>query len=74
VLEQLYSLDGRGFAFYDFPDIGRPVPYRRAYRERLDALPLSSAEQDEVVDEVVLAFGLNRALLEELDQLDRVAG
>ena len=49
-LEQLYALDGQGLAFYAFPDIGRPVPYRRDYRERLDALPLSSAEQDEVVD------------------------
>jgi heme oxygenase len=67
-LERHYALDGRGLAFYDFPGVGRPVPYRRAYRERVDALPLSAAEQREVVDEVVLAFGLNRDLLEELDR------
>jgi heme oxygenase (biliverdin-producing, ferredoxin) len=66
-LEERYHLDGRGLAFYDFPAIGRSVPYRRSYRGRVDALPLTAGEQREVVDEVVLAFGLNRDLLEELD-------
>ena len=65
-LEERYALDGHGLAFYDFPGVGRPVPYRRAYKDRVDALPLSVVEQREVVDEVVLAFGLNRDLLEEL--------
>jgi heme oxygenase len=69
-LEQCYALAGRGLAFYDFPRVGRPVPYRRAYRDRVDALSLSATERREVVDEVVVAFGLNRDLLEELDHLD----
>lgn len=66
VLDRHFSLGGRGLAFYDFPAVPRVKPYKDAYRARLDALDLSAAASARVVAEVRVAFGLNRALLEEL--------
>lgn len=66
VLDRSYGLDGRGLAFYEFPAIPRPKPYKDAYRARLDALGLSGAETARVVDEVRVAFRLNQALFAEL--------
>jgi heme oxygenase (biliverdin-producing, ferredoxin) len=66
VLRRVYALDGAGLAFYDFPLVPQPVPYRRAYRDRLDALPLTPAQQRRVVSEVQDAFALNTALFAEL--------
>jgi heme oxygenase len=66
LLDRQYGLGGRGVAFYDFPAIPRPKPYKDAYRARLDALPLGPAEQQRVVTEVRTAFRLNQALFEEL--------
>lgn len=60
------GLERHGLAFYDFPGIAKPVTYKRAYRARLDALPLTEEVRDEVVDEVRCAFRLNHALLEEV--------
>ena len=58
--------DGVGLRFYDFPAIPRPVPFKRAYRSRLDALPGHPDDVGRVVAEVRAAFGLNAALLAEL--------
>lgn len=55
-----------GTAFYSFPDIPRPKPWKDAYRARLDALGATESEVERVVEEVRVAFRLNRALLEEL--------
>jgi heme oxygenase len=66
LLDRQYGLGGRGVAFYDFPAIGRPKPYKDAYRARLDALGLGAAERDRVVVEVRTAFRLNQALFAEL--------
>ena len=67
VLSRSYELDGgRGVAFYDFPLVPKPKPYKDAYRARLDALPMDAADKARVVAEVQVAFRLNRALFEEL--------
>lgn len=68
ILDRAFELDGRGVAFYDFPDIPKPKPYKDGYRARLDALGLSDAEVARVVDEVKVAFRLNQALFAELAQ------
>ncbi|GAB3761952.1 heme oxygenase [Nocardioides ginsengisegetis] len=60
------GLESAGLAFYDFPEIPKPVPYKRDYRDRLDALPLSDADRAEVVEEVRQAFRLNRDLFAEV--------
>ena len=67
ILDREHELGGRGIAFYDFSAIGKPKPYKDAYRSRLDALGLDGAETSRVVDEVRAAFALNQALFAELD-------
>ena len=44
----------------------KPKPYKDAYRERLDALDLTTQERLDVLAEVRLVFGLNEALFAEL--------
>jgi heme oxygenase len=60
------GLDRRGLAFYEFDAIPKPVAYKRAYRDRLDALDLDDAARADVVGEVRRAFRLNRDLLDEV--------
>lgn len=60
------AADGAGTAFYSFPRIPRVKPYKDAYRARLDALAADEEQIDRVVEEVRVAFRLNRALLAEL--------
>jgi heme oxygenase len=73
VLQRTFDLpEGEGVAFYDFPGIPKPKPYKDAYRARLDALGLSEADVERVVDEVKVVFGLNQGLFDELgDQIER---
>ncbi|GAA1133993.1 biliverdin-producing heme oxygenase [Nocardioides aquiterrae] len=66
VVDRTFGLAGRGVAFYDFPAIPRPKPYKDAYRARLDALGLSPVQTARVVDEVRAAFRLNHGLFAEL--------
>lgn len=68
ILGRSYGLDRDGLAFYRFDAIPKPKPYKDAYRARLDALPLTAAEQAAVVDEVKVAFRLNQDLFEELSR------
>ena len=65
-LRRTYGLDRRGLAFYEFDAIPKPVAYKRAYRDRLDALDLDDAARADVVGEVRRAFRLNRDLLDEV--------
>jgi heme oxygenase len=60
--------DGAGVAFYDFPQVPKPKPYKDAYRARLDGLGLDSDAKGRVVAEVKHAFRLNQALFVELDE------
>ncbi len=67
-LDRTFGLDGAGTAFYAFPAIAKPKPYKDAYRARLDSLGLDAGEVRRVVDEVKVAFRLNQALFTELGQ------
>jgi heme oxygenase (biliverdin-producing, ferredoxin) len=69
LLQRAYDLDGAGTAFYAFPGIAKPKPYKDAYRARLDALGLDADDTTRVVEEVRVAFRLNQALLRELGDL-----
>ena len=66
LLAREFELDGAGVAFYAFPEIPKPKPYKDAYRERLDTLDLDPVEQQRVLAEVKGVFGLNGALFSEL--------
>lgn len=66
ILRREFDLADAGAAFYDFPAIPKPKPYKDAYRERLDALPLSADEREAVLTEVKVVFSLNGAIFAEL--------
>ena len=68
ILDRTFDLDGAGIAFYDFPAIPKPKPYKDAYRARVDALDFTADDKRRVVEEVKVAFGLNQALFVELSQ------
>lgn len=68
-LDRTFDLGGQGLAFYVFPQVPKPKPYKDAYRARLDALDLSPTETARVVDEVRAAFALNRSLFVELEEI-----
>jgi len=57
---------GMQLSFFAFPDLRGPA-VKRAYREHLDRLPWSAAEQDDAVTEAAVAFGHNRAVAAELE-------
>ena len=48
--------------------MAKPKRYKDGYRARLDALGLSPAETERVVDEVRVAFTLNQQLFAELGE------
>lgn len=51
-----------GGSFYVFAEIDKPAAFKAAYRTLLDEAPWTPAEQDEVIDEVLLAYRLNTDL------------
>lgn len=66
VLKREFDLADQGATFYRFAAIEKPKPYKDAYRARMDALGLDSAQIDRVVDEVKVAFALNQGLFRDL--------
>lgn len=65
ILARDYGLT-EGTSFYEFPEINRIKPFKDAYRERLDALPLSAEQRRDAVDEARVAFELNAAVFADL--------
>jgi heme oxygenase len=72
-VERTYGFtDGRGVEFYAFPGITKPKVFKDAYRARLDAASWDVDEQRRVIDEVLVAYRLNTAMLADLGKdLDR---
>ncbi|MBO0901522.1 biliverdin-producing heme oxygenase [Cellulomonas sp. zg-ZUI222] len=66
MIERHHGLSGAGVSFYDFPQIHRLKPFKDVYRDRLDALPLTPTQREEVVAEARIAFRLNRAVFADL--------
>ena len=66
VLDRELGLGGEGTAFYAFPGIPKPKPYKDGYRARLDTAGWDAAEQRRVIDEVLVAYELNTAMLADL--------
>ncbi|MEV8373563.1 biliverdin-producing heme oxygenase [Kribbella sp. NPDC056861] len=56
---------GDGVRFYVFDDV-KPKPFKDNYRLLLDAMPLDEHEQEEVLDEVLLAYKFNVDVLASL--------
>jgi heme oxygenase len=68
ILEREFDLGGQGIAFYAFPSVPKPKPYKDAYRARLDGLGATAEEKARIVTEVQAAFRLNRAIFAELGE------
>lgn len=68
VLDSELALGGAGIAFYRFPDIPKPKPYKDGYRARLDALELGPGDKARLVEEVSTAFALNQGIFTELGE------
>lgn len=62
-----YGLRRQGYRFFVFEGVDPPL-FRARYRDRLDAVRWSRAEQDAFLSEVSAAFQLNLALLAELEE------
>ncbi|WP_199042247.1 biliverdin-producing heme oxygenase [Glycomyces salinus] len=66
-----FGFDGPGAGFYEFGSIRDPKGFKDAYRSRLDALELDESERRRLIDEVLVAYDHNGAVLSELaDGLD----
>lgn len=68
ILDRDFGLQGQGLALYRFTEIERVKPYKDAYRERLDALPLTEEQRASVVTEVQRSFTFNQMIFAELGQ------
>lgn len=66
ILRTTFELEATGAAFYDFPEIAKPKPYKDAYRIRLDSLPLSAEQKLAALEEVKAVFGFNGGIFAEL--------
>lgn len=66
VVARRYGLVDLGVRFYDFDRIPDVDAFKREYRRRLDQAPWDEAEQERVIDEIVLAYALNTEVFEDL--------
>ena len=56
-----------GFRFFHFDEISDVKAFKNAYRRRLDGLPISRDQGDQIIAESNRVFTLNRQIFEELD-------
>lgn len=73
MVQRHYGVADDGVAFYAFPAIPKPKPFKDLYRARVDALDLTDAQRAAVVDEARAAFRHNRALFAALAEVHRAA-
>jgi heme oxygenase (biliverdin-producing, ferredoxin) len=67
VVEKHYGFDGSpGAWFYRFDRVPDAAAFRAEFRARLDRAPWDAEEQQRIIDEVVLAYGFNTAVFEDL--------
>ncbi|NER34962.1 MAG: heme oxygenase (biliverdin-producing) [Oscillatoria sp. SIO1A7] len=59
--------DGKGTAFYEFPDIDDEKAFKNKYRQALNDLPIDETMADRIVDEANDAFGMNMNMFKELE-------
>lgn len=69
-LARHYRLTDAETTFFEFAEIGKPVQFKRRYRELLDALPLDDIEQQCLCAEAAASFDANEAIFEELSEIE----
>jgi heme oxygenase len=67
VVERTYGIQGHaGTSFYVFDDVQDLRRFKDDYRARLDATPWTAEERERVIAEVLVAYELNAALIDDL--------
>ncbi|MFS0734666.1 biliverdin-producing heme oxygenase [Microbacterium sp. 1P10UB] len=66
LMQRQFGFDTNGIGFYVFGDIADPRAFKDVYREQLDAAPWDAAEQERVIDEVLVAYRFNTDLFVDL--------
>lgn len=66
LMQRRFGFDTNGIGFYLFAEIADPKAFKEVYREQLDAAPWDAAEQERVIDEVLVAYRFNTELFEDL--------
>jgi heme oxygenase len=73
IMQRQFGFETNGVGFYVFADIAKPKQFKLTYREQLDAVDWSEAEQQRVIDEAQVAYDLTEGLFGELDRGARAA-
>lgn len=68
MLRRHYGATEEQLSFFRFDELGALVPYKRGYRDALDALDLTDAERDALVAEARSAFDANTAVFDDLQR------
>jgi heme oxygenase len=63
-----YGFEDEGASFYVFADIKSPKAFKDEYRARLDAVDLGEADKLRVIEEILLAYDHNGAVLAALGE------
>ena len=66
LMQRHFGFETNGIGFYLFDQIADPSEFKTRYREELDAADWDAAEQERVIDEVLLAYRLNSELFVDL--------
>lgn len=66
LLQRRFGFETNGVGFFLFAEIADPGAFKQTYRQQLDEAPWDEAERERVIDEVLLAARLNRALSAEI--------
>ncbi|MFB8386314.1 heme oxygenase (biliverdin-producing) [Microbacterium sp. NPDC055910] len=66
LMARRFGFGTNGIGFYVFDDIADPAAFKDVYREQMDQAPWDAAEQERVIDEVLLAYRFNTELFEDL--------
>lgn len=66
MVQRHYGVADQGVSFYAFAEVPKPKPFKDLYRSRVDALDLTDAAREAVVEEARAAFRHNRALFAAL--------
>jgi heme oxygenase len=83
LVSKSYGVGEEAMNFYSFPDIADPKEYLRGYHAKMNGMPLSDAEVEQVVaegncgfqlqidltDELAAEFGIGEATQQETDEL-----
>lgn len=73
-LARAYDLrDGRGLRSFTFDRIENRNTFKDGYRARFDAVVWSEAEQDRVIDEILLAYRMNTDVIGDLGRIHQAS-